>query len=77
MAPHWTRPICSSCFWFSVTGEAGLKRPCRQPDNLREAAMVAVRRYPWESCPRWAADLGGADQAPGIGPQPAVVTPRR
>ncbi len=63
MAFNWTRPICGTCFWFSVTGDAGLKRPCQQPGNLQEAALVPVRRYPWESCPRWAADLGEEEQA--------------
>jgi hypothetical protein len=66
MAFNWTRSICGNCFWFSVTGDAGLKRSCRQPDNLQEAALVAVWRYPWEKCPRWAADLGGEEQASAV-----------
>jgi hypothetical protein len=61
MVLNWTRSTCGSCYWFSVTGALGLKRPCRQPDNLREAVMVALLRYPWESCPRWAAELDGED----------------
>jgi hypothetical protein len=64
MVCNWTRPICGTCFWFSVTGGVALKRPCRQPDNLREAAMEAVRRYPWERCPRWAADVDDENHAP-------------
>jgi hypothetical protein len=55
--------VCGTCHWFALTGSPGLKRPCREPQNLREAAMEAVQRYPWDCCPRWAEDLDGHSRA--------------